>query len=237
MTLLSKKKPVLSIITPVHNQSAYTRMYLTDILPYLIRFGGSVELIIVDNGSRDETEQVLAQNKIILGDLLTVESLEENKGFGIANNIGAGLAKGNKLLLLNNDVRIHGDIFTPVCDSLEENPYEIIGPDYQDRFNGWNKFGDTVITYIAAWCLGITKDSFWALGGFDDAYSPAYFEDVDLCYKAQLDGFALKQMDLPIAHISGMTGGSMEGRETLTLRNQQYFSEKWELGSPVGVQT
>ena len=59
------------------------------------------EVVIVDNNSSDSSTENLQQLWPTLN--LRLEKLEENKGFSVANNIGARLARGQWIALLNPD--------------------------------------------------------------------------------------------------------------------------------------
>ncbi len=93
--------PEISIIIPVFNRVEYTRKCLSAIH----RNSGDTinfEVIVVDNGSSDDTPAFLteAQNQF---PWLRVVRNQENRGFAAACNQGAGEARGKYLLFLNND--------------------------------------------------------------------------------------------------------------------------------------
>lgn len=220
--------PKLSIITPVHNQAGHTFRYLSSHWAYMSAHS-HIEWIIVDNGSTDTTASYLEQYKQLLNSRLKIITNPANLGFGEANNQAVEAAKGDYLLFLNNDIQIMGDYTPTIIKALDNDPSKLYGPELLTYDTGWNKFGDILIEYIAAWCLAMSKDVFLALGGFDPIYSPAYYEDMDLCYAAQKAGFALKKIDVGIFHISGQTGMHLPKQNELTLRNKARFAKKWRL--------
>ena len=65
--------------------------------PLLLNF----EVIIIDNGSSDDATSGLNEKYPSLN--LNIRRLESNQGFAAANNLGAGLARGEWLALLNAD--------------------------------------------------------------------------------------------------------------------------------------
>jgi|GEM_PF-2992589 len=89
-----------SIVTAVHNQSAYTWLFL-DSLRKTVRTAHQV--VVVDNGSRDATPSVLAR-------FATVEVIrnEDNLGISRAWNQGIGAAHGDYIAVCNNDI-----VFSP----------------------------------------------------------------------------------------------------------------------------
>lgn len=211
---------MLSIITPVWNQVNHTSRYLAQVSA----IGSTTEVIIIDNGSTDETPILLSQYQETHSWLKVITN-EENMGFAKANNQGAAAAKYSRLLFLNNDVLIRGDFVSPFIEHIK--PGAICGPELLDWATGWNKFDNKILPYIHGWCLGIHRDTYIKLGGFDERYSPAYFEDLDLCYNALQQDVALHQIKVPILHISGQTGECLEDRYGVTMRHLKVFAEKW----------
>jgi GT2 family glycosyltransferase/tetratricopeptide (TPR) repeat protein len=91
--------PQVSILIPVFNQLALTRNCLKaiqDNSPH-----DSIEVIVIDNGSTDGTSEFLARWRGPFP--LQVICNHENRGFARANNQGAQIARGDYLVLLNND--------------------------------------------------------------------------------------------------------------------------------------
>ena len=80
--------------------------------------GITYEIIVVDNASGDNSETIL---KSTLGDSITVISAGENLGFGKANNLGAGYAKGRYLFLLNPDTLLVNNAIKILYDYIKEN--------------------------------------------------------------------------------------------------------------------
>lgn len=209
----------VSIITPVWNQIEHTIRYL-----YQNR-NAEAEFIIIDNGSQDGTPQLLNDWQKSFN--LQVITNLDNFGFSVACNQGAKVASGEILLFLNNDVFFFGDYLTPIKEAVTDDV--LAGPELHTRDTGWNTFGQVLVPYIAGWCLGVTRKTFNDLGGFDERYSPADYEDMDLCYNAVKQGKKLQWLNLPIRHISGQTGTQLKDRRALTETNRLKFAEKWGL--------
>lgn len=88
-----------SIVIPVFNRAELTRACLR-VLPASIADAGEGETIVVDNASTDSTAAVLAEFPWV-----RVIRNERNLGFAAANNQGARIARGEFLVLLNNDTQ------------------------------------------------------------------------------------------------------------------------------------
>ena len=211
---------VISIITPVWNYANLTAQYL---------FGNNihypddpgVQWIIIDNGSTDGTGGLLQYWKDIIGDPLVILKNATNLGFSVACNQGVARADGDTLLFLNNDILIKGDYISPL---------EKAGPQLANFDTGWNVFGGKIISYLVGWCLAMRKEIFNDLGGFDEQFSPAYYEDVDLCYNASQKGYKLQSVWVPLDHLpEGQSGNQLDDKRGITEANRVKFAEKWGL--------
>jgi GT2 family glycosyltransferase len=214
-------RQTVSIITPVWNQIEHTLHYLHQNRDVKAQF------IIIDNGSTDDTPRILEDWREAYEGWLTVITNSKNEGFPVACNQGASVAMGDILLFLNNDTLNYGDYVPFIQQAVTDNV--IAGPELNTRDTGWNRFGDVLVPYIAGWCLAVTRKTFNDLYGFDERYSPADYEDVDLCYNAVKQGKNLLWLNLPIRHISGVSGQQLANRRELTEVNRRKFAEKWGL--------
>lgn len=219
---------MISVITPVWNRSGLTAQYLFQNHIHYPNDPG-VQWIIVDNGSTDGTGGLLEYWKDIIGNRLIILKNEENRGFSIACNQGAARADGDVFLFLNNDILIKGDYLTPLEKALADNPNSLAGPQKADFDTGWNVFGGKIISYLIGWCLAIPKSIFETLGGFDEQFSPAYYEDVDLCYNALQNGIDLKQIWVPLQHLGEQSGDQLADKRKITEANRIKFAKKWGL--------
>jgi GT2 family glycosyltransferase len=111
-------RPRVSIVIPVFNGLALTRVCLEAILrhtpPELY------ELIVVDNGSSDGTAAWLRERQEQA--VLRAVANADNRGFAIASNQGARAARGEYLLMLNNDTEPELDWLEPLVAVLDQEP-------------------------------------------------------------------------------------------------------------------
>lgn len=219
---------MISIIVPVWNKSQLTHQFLTRHWQFY-QDRDDLEIVVIDNGSKDKTPQLLADWGGRWGDRLRIITNETNRGFGPANNQGAELAAGEILIFISNDVMINGDYISPIISSLEIHPRNLVGPSRLDHDTGWNMFGKELIPYLAGWCVAMTKETFTDLGGWDERYVPSDYEDVDLSYTAIHQGRGLIHLLLPLVHISGVSATQLPDRREMTRKNQERFKEKWNL--------
>jgi len=106
----------VSIITVNFNQHQVNIDFLKSIKAN--PSSSKVEVIFVDNGSKEQYEQ---EYKQILPELIYIRS-EENLGFAGGNNLGIKKATGKYLLLLNNDTEITANLIDSLVSEMDENP-------------------------------------------------------------------------------------------------------------------
>jgi len=220
----------VAVIIPTFNRLELTQNCLNSIA----RHDPIYELIIVDNGSTDGTDQ------------LATIALETNKGFAYACNAGADLATSDRLIFLNNDTIVHPN-WTSFTELLDEPEIGVVGPkliypDCQIQSAGiavdftrppgleaWNLNTDWATTpadvdAITGACLGIRKELFHQLGGFDIGYWNGY-EDVDLCLASIQKGF--RNVYDPRATVTHLESQSGPARWAAVTENVTRLRNKW----------
>lgn len=232
--ILDKGKDVcpglISIIIIALNNFKYTMTCIESIKKYT---KNDYQIILVDNGSKDNTCQWFIENG--RPDDILIRN-QENKGFSIANNQALKIASGEYVLFLNNDTEIkEDDWIKPFMEGIKD--ADIIGPtmrklvidnhDYSFIFAG-DGYDLDPFAYIEGWCLFGKKIVFDALGGMDEQFSPAYSEDADLSFKAIQAGFKLKKIDsVPIVHFGSKTSTQMPEMYAITVKNRKKLYRKW----------
>ncbi|MGW0778858.1 glycosyltransferase [Streptomyces sp. NPDC002835] len=108
--------PEVSVLLVSWNTCAETRACL-DSLPRAATDGLRYEVIVVDNGSRDGSPDMLAAHPNVL-----LLRNERNLGFAAAVNQAYARARGDMILLLNSDVRLWPGALTALAGFLRERP-------------------------------------------------------------------------------------------------------------------
>lgn len=195
--------PVLSAIVPVFNHFDYTASLLQQLRLFAAANPSlGLEVIVVDNGSTDETPQ-------LVGYMPGIKLLRfpAPMGYPAACNAGAAAARGKVLLFLNNDIEIMPGSLERIVGAFESEQDlgalggKIIKMNCQLQEAGgiiWNDGstwgygrGDNPLSpryqfrrdvdYCSGCFLAVEADLFHKLGQFDEQFSPGYYEETDLC--------------------------------------------------------
>ena len=241
-------QPKVSIVIPVYNEWVITHRCLWSILQYT---EGEYEVIIADDCSTDETANIA---NYVTG--VTVVRQEENQRFLKNCNRAAEKAQGDFLLLLNNDTTVTKGWLAPLLKLFENADVGIVGPKLLfpngklqeaggiiwDDASGWN-YGRAddpsrpqynyvrETDYVSGAALMIRRSLWQELGGFDEAFVPAYYEDTDLCFAVRAAGYkVVYQPASTVVHYEGMTNGTDlgGGQKQYQVVNQKRFFEKWQ---------
>jgi GT2 family glycosyltransferase len=168
------------------------------------------EVIVVDDGSTDGSVRLVQSSKFKvqsrkLGINLRLVKNVENRGFIYSCNRGMKEARGEFVVLLNNDV-VPKKGFLEAALAHFRDP-KVFAVSFNEQQFGWAKIwwrggfihhgagGRPNEPHITAWASGgsaVFRKSIWEkLGGFDPLYHPFYWEDFDLGYRAWKAGYKI----------------------------------------------
>lgn len=243
------EKPQVSIIIPVFNQISYTMVCLWSIKEYTNDV--SYEVILADDCSTDQTRQI---GRFVSG--ITVVRHPNNVGFLRNAKEAAKKARGEYLLFLNNDTTVEKDWLKPLIDLLEQNPsigmtgsklvypngilQEAGGVIWQNG-DGWNYGRNDLpdmpeyqyvkdVDYISGASMMIRRKLWEEIGGFDEQFAPAYYEDTDLAFSVRKKGYRVVYQPLSVViHYEGTSNGTdvTQGMKQYQLKNKEKFRQKW----------
>lgn len=253
MTLPIAAEPLVSVILVLHNCAELTYACLKSLQDALVLPG---EVIIVDNASTDRTRVLLER---LDGARIALNS--ENVHFLKAVNQAAAIARGQSILLLNNDTWVDGKAIelahqTLLADesigavgarimnldgSLQEagsiiwnngsccgygrgrNPNE---PEYRFRRD---------VDYASGAFLMMPARLFHVFNGLDEQFTPAYYEETDLCMRLRKAHYRIVYDPRVVIHHLQYGSSSSEKARQLMKRNHakffnrhKYVLEKWQ---------
>lgn len=238
-------EPLVSILISTFNKAEYLFQCLETILAYT---DTPFEIIIVDDCSSDGIPQLMAK-------LVNVHAVrnDKNSGFIKSCNKAAQLARGHYILFLNNDVMVTPRWLSALVETVGRYPQcgavggRLVRPDgtlqeagsiiWQDGSAlGYGRGDDPSkpeycyvreVDYVSGAYLLVRAGDFRKLGGFDERYVPAYYEDSDLCMGIRKLGHkVVYQPQAAIIHYE-FGSHSMERATALCEKNYPEFKKKW----------
>jgi GT2 family glycosyltransferase len=242
-----------SIVVVTYDNLVFTRLCLESVLANTRETG--YELVVVDNGSGDDTPEYLAalaernpHVRVILNG--------GNLGFSPAANEGLALARGDHLVLLNNDTLVPPGWLPRLLAHLEDEAVGLVGPvtnrigneaEIQADYRTWAEFlrfserraierdGDEIDIQVAAmFCLAMRRDVHEQLGPLDERYEIGLLEDDDYSERARRAGYRIRCADdVFVHHFSEASFGKLvpTGEYAEILQdNKRRYAEKW--GAP-----
>lgn len=242
--------PEVSIIIPAYNQFGFTYNCLKAILENTTEI--SYEVIVADDHSTDEIKNI---ERIVIG--IKVLHNEKNLGFLLNCNNAAQYARGKYILFLNNDTQVQYNWLKPLVELMKLNKdvgmvgSKLVYPEgYLQEAGGilwkdgsaWN-YGHLnnpenpefayvkEVDYISGAAIMIRKSLWKKIGGFDETFIPAYYEDTDLAFEVRKNGYkVLYQPASVVIHFEGVSNGNnvLSGQKRYQTINQKKFFLKWK---------
>lgn len=246
-----EKQPLVSVVIPAYNQFACTYHCLRAVLEHT-GHAVSYEVILADDASSDDTRRIgeLVEN-------IRIVTNAQNQSFLKNCNHAAKMARGKYLMFLNNDTQVQKNWLQPLVRLLER--YEKIGMAgsrlvYAD--GSLQEAGGIVWSDGSAWNYGngqnpqdpqfcyvketdyisgaaiLVRTSLWEqIGGFDEQFAPAYYEDTDFAFEVRKRGYlVVYQPRSVVVHFEGTSNGRdpSSGLKAYQERNRQKFYGKWK---------
>ena len=239
-----------SIIVPCRNQLAFTRECVRAITAHTTP---PWELVIVNDGSSDGTATYVDALQDADPKRVIVVSHTASQGFPTSCNHGLNAARGNYLVLLNNDAVVTEGWLDHLIALAESDPkIGLVGPmsNYasppqlvsgvpyrnveemhcfagqwrRERLGRW-----FTCEKLSGFCLLMKRNVFEQLGGLDERFGLGFFDDDDLCFRARKAGFELAvAFDCFVHHFGSRTIATLGiDTEALLQTNSERFAEKW----------
>ena len=242
----------LSIVLVCWNNKAYLDPCLESL--YETGMKNSFDITVVDNGSSDGSQQMLAEK---YPEVMIIQNTE-NVGLGKASNQGIEATSGKYVLLLNNDTIVNGSSFDTMVNFLDQNPKtgavggKIFNSDgtVQSCYNSFStlkeeflistRLGELVRTgypavvnaeeiksvdWISSACLMVRRAALDDVGLLDEEYF-IYGDEADLQYRLKKAGWAVHY--LPSVTMIHFGGRSMDRwkRRKMVYRGKILFYAK-----------
>jgi GT2 family glycosyltransferase len=241
-----RERGLVSIVTLSWNAPVFTQKALESIRAHTSE---PYEVIVVDNGSGPETHEMLAK---IDDPHVRIIYNATNRGFGGGNNDGMAAARGDYVVILNNDVLVTDGWLDGLLEPFKhlpglgvtaprsnlvvghqqlicayESEVDLAGFAAQraEKFAGQGYFADRAIGL----CLCVDRTLLEQIGGFDERFELGNFEDDDLCIRVRAAGYTIFICnDVFIHHFGSQSFAANKVDYTKTMTsNWTKFAEKW----------
>jgi GT2 family glycosyltransferase/glycosyltransferase involved in cell wall biosynthesis len=243
------ESPRASIVIPVHSQPELTTACLASIAAGTDPI---YEVVLADDAADRATKRVL---RSVGGARLIVN--ERNLGFTGTVNRAAAECAAPYIVICNDDIEVRAGWLSALIACAESDPdIAVVVPKYLRpdgkileaggivwsdggaRRVGWGAEAGHAhfnhrreVDYGSAAAMLVRTDFWRDVGGFDERFSPGYWEDTDLCFAARERG--LKVMYEPraeVMHVEGASHGvdESEGIKANQILNAPKFAAKWE---------
>lgn len=246
----SRVNPTVSVVIPVHNKFHVTYHCLASLLVAANR--ADFEIILVDDGSSDKTRDILS----VVSGLQYVRN-EVAGGFLFACNRGVSHAKGDYIVLLNNDTEATAgwlDELLAVFDNYESVGLvgsKLLYPNGHLQEAGGIVWGSgnpcnygrnanpydprycytRQVDYLSGACIMLPRSLWNDIGGFNEIYAPAYFEDTDLAFRVREAGHKVVYAPFSqVVHYEGLSNGLSvaTGIKKYQEINRPKFKARWK---------
>ena len=210
-------------------------------------------ICVVDQGTTDGSGDYLDG----LGDSIDVIHSPENLGFVVGNNRVMERYPDSDIVLLNDDTIVQPGWLSALrdcaysADDIGITGAKLLYPDGRLQEAGGEIFQDgsgrnigkndepdrhiynirTEVDYCSGACLFIKRQVLDKVGYLDEIFSPAYWEDTDLCFRARKAGYrVIYEPTSQVIHYEGATAGSPAQKslsQQLQQRNKPKFMARW----------
>ncbi len=236
-----------SLIVITHDNLPFLRLCVESILVSEVET--DYEVVVVDNGSGDDTAHYLA----LLAEanpVVRVVRPGANLGFAGGVNLGVQEADGDVLVILNDDVVVGNSWLDPLCARLDSEA-GMVGPvtgsstalgDATSSFHSMGEFLQLAerhthtstayeVPFLAMFCVALRRETFEITGPLDEDFGLGLFEDDDYCHRLRLGGFSMWREESVFVHHFGETSlGKLKATgqyAELFESNRRRYEDKW----------
>lgn len=229
------------IIILVWNQLAFTKDCINSILN---NTDGDYSIIIIDNGSNDETRSYLESLKKMDKPAVSIIRNDKNLGFVKAANQGMALSKAPYMCLLNNDTLVTKDwlkimlntiksardigIVNPSSNNLGQRPAN--GEPIELYAENLKKDAGKFVELGAAigFCMLIKHEVIDRIGVFDEIYGRGNFEDTDFSRRAVKAGYrCVMAYGAYVYHRENTSFSKVKTFDDDFMRNKEIYEFRW----------
>ncbi|SRR5258708_22290055 len=191
----------------------------------------SIEIILVDNASQDGID---LWAEVFKCDEPRLRVLRASRVMGAAEarNIGLKSSRGRYILLLDSNIELTGDIFTPLEKTFNDHKVGLTGLRglCTDDLRHFKESEQIEVEVVDGLCMAFRRTLLKEAGLFDERYRFPQYMDIDFSFAIRETGaHAVRTPYLPIMCHPGQLNSDMSDAECtrLTKRNFYRYLQKW----------
>jgi len=204
----------LSLVIPAYNESRHLEEVLRHLRTSVLAFEPDAELVVVDNGSTDDTQEILRRLSLEMPELHPVR-VYPNEGYSPGIAAGLRAAQGDVLGWLHADAQANPDDLRRIYETLVKENLDLCKASRVVRHeSAWRRFQSNVYNRLFLWLFGLGLRD---INGTPKLFTKSLYQSVSLKEKrwlidpeiileAHAKGFQMK--DVPIVWGKRSSGGS-----------------------------
>lgn len=217
----------LSVVIPCYNEQESLPILYNRLFPVLDSLQKTYEVILVNDGSRDKTSEVLADLFEKRPDVIRVLEFNRNYGQHMAIMAGFEQVRGEVIVTLDADLQNYPEDIPNLLAKIDEG-YDVVGGYRVDRKDHWwRKFFSNLHNKLR---LKLTKIDMRDEGCMLRAYQRHIIEQMVACQEhstfvtALATSFASRAIDVPVRHAAREAGTSNYNFYKLIRYNFDFFA-------------
>lgn len=113
---------MISFVFPAFNEGENLKRFPTEVIPVFDRLGETYEIVVVDDGSTDDTFTVASG----LGEKVRVAKHERNKGLGAAIRTGIAESRGDLVITMDTDLTFAPDLVPVLLERYKKGDVDVV---------------------------------------------------------------------------------------------------------------
>jgi cysteinyl-tRNA synthetase len=210
----------------------------------------SIELVIIDNGSTDETlaylEQLARQVDLVGANdqhiSLQVLFADHNMGFAAGRNATMRASRGHYIVLMDTSIEVDGDIWEPLANTLADRNMGVVGPYglVTDDLREFQESSGPDVDAIEGYLMAFRRELLSEVGWIDERFRFYRLMDIYFSFFFKTSGYRALTTPVVAERIQKHPHRewyslSEEERATKSKKNYDIFRNRWHHGESLLV--